>query len=138
MQWINYFTIKKYFSGITKKNKNFQKYGKINVVLVNKIEDKTFIINYRPISLLLIFEKISERLKYSPLLNYLLRNKDFTSSQTGFLPGDSFIAQLLSRLPEIQIAFGENPTRDLRHVSLDISKAFDKIWHGNLIFKLKA
>ena len=63
MQWINYFTIKKYFSGITKKNKNFQKYGKINVVLVNKTEDKTFIINYRPISLLLIFEKISERLK---------------------------------------------------------------------------
>ena len=71
-------------------------------------------------------------------MNYLLRNKDFTSSQTGFLQGDSFIAQLLSRLPEIQIAFDENPTRDLRHVSLDISKAFDKIWHGNLIFKLKA
>ena len=45
---------------------------------------------------------------------------------------------MLSIIPEIQTAFDENPTIDVRRVFLDISKAFDKVWHGDLIFKLKA
>ena len=36
------------------------------------------------------------------------------------------------------IAFGENPTVDVIGVFLDISKAFDKVWHDRIIFKLKA
>ena len=55
-----------------------------------------------------------------------------------FLPGDSCIAQLLSIIHEIQIAFDENPTVDVRGVFLDISKAFGKVWHDDLIFKLKS
>ena len=39
---------------------------------------------------------------------------------------------------EIQTAFDENPTIDVRGVFLDISKAFDKVWHDGIIFKLKA
>ena len=58
-------------------------------------------------------------------------------SQSGFLPGDSSIAQLLSTIHEIQTAFDNNPTVDMRSVFLDISKAFDKVWHDGLIFKLK-
>ena len=34
--------------------------------------------------------------------------------------------------------FDENPARDVRGVFLDISKAFDKVWHDGPIFKLKA
>ena len=34
-------------------------------------------------------------------------------SQSGFIPGDSCIAQLLSVIPEIQTAFDSNPTVDL-------------------------
>ena len=104
----------------------------------NKKEDKTFIINCRPISLLPIFGKISERLIYNSLFNYFLRNKRFTPSQSGFLPGDSCIAQLLSILHAIETAFDENPTGDVRDVFLDIFKAFDKVWHDDLIFKSKA
>ena len=132
------FTIKNYFSGITRKGKIFRNMEKANVVLVHKKEDKTFIINYRPISLLPICDKISERLIYNSLLNYFLRNKLFTLSQSSFLPGDSCIAQLLSILHEIQTTFDETPTRDVRDVFLDISKAFNKAWHDGLIFKLKA
>ena len=46
-------------------------------------------------------------------------------------------AQLLSISHEIQTAFDENPTVDVRGVFLDISKAFDKVWHG-FICKLKS
>ena len=75
---------------------------------------------------------------YNSLFNYFLSNKIFTPSQSGFLPGDSCIAQLLSIIHEIQTAFDENPTVDVRGVFLDISKAFDKVWHNGLIFKLKS
>ena len=104
----------------------------------HKKDDKSLINNYRPISLLPIFGKIFERVIYNSLFNCFLSNKLFTSSQSGFLSGDSCIAQLLSIIHEIQTAFDENPTFDVRGVFLDISKAFDKVWHDGLIFKLKS
>ena len=79
-----------------------------------------------------------ERIIYNSLFNYFQSNRLFTSSQSGFLPGDSCIAQLLSIIHEIQTAFDENPTVDVRGVFLDISKAFDKVWHDGIIFKLRA
>ena len=79
-----------------------------------------------------------ERVIYNSLFNYFQRNKLFKPSQSGFLPGDSSIAQLLSIIHEIQTAFDENPAVDVRGVFLDISKAFDKVWHDEIIFKLKA
>ena len=109
-----------------------------NIIPAHKKDDKTLIYNYRPISLYLIFGKIFERVIYNSLFNYFLSNKLFTPSQSGFLPGDSCIAQLLSIIHEIQTAFDENPTVDVRGVFLDISKAFDKVWHDGLIFKLKS
>ena len=117
------------FPGIWKKG---------NIIPAHKKEDKTLINNYRPISLIAIFGKIFERVIYNSLFNYFLSNKLFTPSQSGFLPGDSCIAQLLSTTHEIQTAFDENPTVDVRGVFLDISKAFDKVWHDGLIFKLKS
>ena len=46
--------------------------------------------------------------------------------------------QLLSIRHEIQTAFDNNPADNVRGVFLDISKAFDKVWHIGLLFKLKA
>ena len=108
---------------------------KANVVPIHKKEDKTLIKNYRPISLLPIFGKIFERVIYNSLFNYFLSNKLFTPSQSGFLPGDSSIAQLLSIIHEIQTALDNNLTVHVRGVFLDISKAFDKVWHDRLNFK---
>ena len=109
-----------------------------NIIPAHKKDGKTLINNYRPISLLPIFGKIFERVIYNSLFNYFLSNKLFTPSQSGFLPGDSCIAELLSIIHEIQSAFDENPTVDVKGVFLDISKAFDKVWHDGLIFKLKS
>ena len=111
---------------------------KENIIPAHKKEDKTLINNYRPISLLPIFGKIFERVIYNSLFNYFLSNKLFTPSQSGFLLGDSCIAQLLSIIHEIQTAIDKNSTVDVREVFLDISKAFDKVWHDGLIFKLKS
>ena len=94
--------------------------------------------NYRPISLLPIFGKMFERVIYYSLFNYFQSNSLFTPFQSGFLAGDSCIAQLLSIIQKIQTAFDENPTVDVRGVFLDISKAFDKVWHDRIIFKLKS
>ena len=102
----------------------------------HKKEGKT-LNNYRPISLLPIFGKIFERVIYNSFYNYFLSNKLFTPCQSG-LPGVSCIAKPLSIIFEIQIAFDENPISNVRGVFLDISKAFDKVWHDGLIFKLKS
>ena len=110
---------------------------KANVVPVHKKEDKNLLKNYRPISLLPIFSKIFERIIYNSLFNHFQSSKRFTSSQSGFLPGDSCIAQLLSIIHEIQTAFDNNPTVDVRSLFLDISKVFDKVWHSGLLFKLQ-
>ena len=97
---------------------------KANVVPVHKKEDKNLFKNYRPISLLPIFSKIFERVIYNSLFNHFHSKKFFTSSESGFLYGDSCIAQLLSVIHEIQTAFDNNPTVDVSGVFLDISKAF--------------
>ena len=43
---------------------------KANVVPVHNKEDKTWVKNYRPISLLPIFGKVFERVIYNSLFNY--------------------------------------------------------------------
>ena len=121
------------------KNGKFPKIRKkANVVLMHKKEDKMLVKNFRPISLFPIFGKMFERVICSSLFNCFQSNRLFTPSQSGFLPGYSCIAQLLSITRKIQTAFDKNPTVDVRGVFFDISKAFDKVWHDEIIFKLKS
>ena len=55
--------------------------------------------------------------------------------QSGFKPGDSCVNQLLSITHKIYRSFDAN--LEVRAVFLNISKAFDKVWHKGLIYKLK-
>ena len=52
-----------------------------------------------------------------------------------FLSGDSCLAQLLSIIHGIHTNFDSNPPVDMRGDLLDISKAFDRVYHKGLLFK---
>ena len=110
---------------------------KANVVPVHKKEDKNLLKNYRPISFLSIFGKIFERILFIDLFNYFDKNQFLTKCQPEFLPGDSYISQLLSIVHDTNSSFDYDPTIDVRGVFLDISKAFDKVWHDGILFKLE-
>ena len=59
-------------------------------------------------------------------------------NQSGFRQSDSCINQLLAITHEIFEAFDCNPPLEVRTVFLDISKAFEKVWHEGLLYKLKS
>ena len=105
------------------------------VVPVHQKGNKQTLGNYRPVSLLPICGKIFERLIYNSLFEFFIANELISSNQSGFKPGDSCINQLLSITHEIYKSF--NDGYEVRGVFLDISKAFDKVWHNGLIYKLK-
>ena len=111
---------------------------KANVVPVYKKGDKSVIKNYRPVSLLPIFSKLYEKCIYDTLYNYFESKNLFSACQSGFRKSDSCVSQLLSITHNILKGFDANPTLDTRGVFLDIWKAFDRVWHEGLIFKLKS
>ena len=108
-----------------------------NVVPVHKKNEKNLKSNYRPISLLPIFGKMLEKLMYDSLYSHLVSCDLLNPNQSGFRPGDSTVNQLISITHTIFEAFDCNPPLDVRSVYLDISKAFDRVWHEGLIYKLK-
>ena len=64
------------------------------------------------------------------MLRFFLGNKLISTNHSDFKPGDSCINQLLSITHEIYKSFDDG--LEVRSVFLDISKAFDKVWHEGL------
>ena len=60
-----------------------------DITLIHKKGPKNNICNYRPISILPIFGKIFEKVIYSRIYNFVIRNKILTESQFGFQRGYS-------------------------------------------------
>ena len=112
---------------------NYWKFANVNPIF--KKGDPHCKTNYRPISLLPCLSKVLERLVANRLLYHLLRNNLISSRQSGFMPKDSTVNQLLFIVNKIIVGFEKG--LETRAIFLDISKAFDKVWHKGLLFKLK-
>ena len=69
------------------------------------------------------------------MFDFFLTNHLISTNQSSFKPEDSCINQLLSVSHGIYALIDER--HEVRGVFLDISKAFDKVWHEGLIFKLE-
>ena len=62
-------------------------------------------------------------------------NDLISPKQSGFRPSDSCTNQLLSVAHKILSAFDDG--HEVRGVFFDISKAFERVWHEGLLFKLR-
>ena len=105
-----------------------------NVCPIFKSGDSAIASNYRPVSLLNTMEKVFERIVFKNVFNYLKVTNFFTPSQSGFLPGDSTVNQVVFLYNKICKALDEG--LEIRVIFFDISKAFDKVWHEGLLYKL--
>ena len=108
-----------------------------NVTPVHKKGSKQLVSNYKPISLLPICGKLFERIVFKYTYTHLISNNLITMNQSGFRPGDSTINQLNELVNVIHKSFDQRESLEVRVVFLDISKAFDKVCHEGLLFKLE-
>jgi len=91
--------------------------------------------SYRPISLLPLLSKILEKIILKRLTPTLAVNKVIPSHQFGFRPKHRTIQQWHRIIHRIN-----NDLENKRYCTaafLDISQAFDKVWHTSLFLKLK-
>ena len=91
--------------------------------------------NYRPISILPTLSKITESVIHSRLLRHLLSNNIISKQQAAYLPSDSTAQQLLSMIHLIKTTMASNNIA--QGVFLDVSAAFDAVWHKGLLAKLE-
>jgi hypothetical protein len=105
-----------------------------NVCPIYKKAEDYFTINYRPVSLLSALAKVFERVVFKYLFAYFQRNFLINMWQSGFIPGSSTVTQLV----EMYNAFCQAVSngKEVRVTFLDISKAFDRVWHKGLLYKL--
>ena len=56
-----------------------------------------------------------------------MENNLLDPNQSGFMPGDSYIHQLISITHEISASFDSNLSLEVRGAFLGISRAFDRV-----------
>ena len=107
-----------------------------NVTTIFKKGDKQLIQNYRPISLLPICGKIFEKIVFNNLYKHHTSHHFISKNQSGFWPGDLTTNQRIDLVNDMHRAFDNTKSFEVRAIFLDISNAFDKVWHDGLIFKM--
>ena len=91
--------------------------------------------NYRPIAITSVFIKMLERIIFKYTYNYIMKYQLLSENQSGFQPRDSTVNQLVDIFNTISSNLDKG--NDLRFVFCDISKAFDRVWHLGLLYKLR-
>ena len=89
--------------------------------------------NYHPVSLLSVVSKIFEKLVNNRTVDHLEKCGLLSDFQCGFRSSRS-TAELLTVVSD-RIARAFNRSGATRAVALNISKAFDRVWHAGLLHK---
>lgn len=107
-----------------------------NVQPVPKKGERSDPANYRPIAVTSVLCKVMERILNNHLIRYLEGHSLINDRQYGFRPKRS-TGDLLAYLTHV---WGEAVDKrgESLAVSLDIAKAFDRVWHKSLLSKLPA
>ena len=92
--------------------------------------------NYRPVSLLSVFSKVFEKVVNNRIVDHLENCGLFSDFQYGFRSSRS-TEDLLTVVSD-RIARTFNRSRATTAVALDISKAFDKVWHAGVLQNFKS
>ena len=111
------------------------KYSSV-VLAVKNIGEMSAAKNYLPVSLLSVVSKVFEKLVNNRLVDNIKKCGLFSDLQCAFR-----IAQLTADLPTVvsdSITKAFNRSGATRTAALDISKAFDRVWHGSLLHKLNS
>ena len=105
-----------------------------NVTSIFKKGSKSVAENYRPISLTCICSKLMEHIIVSNIMQYADKNDILKINQHGFRNKLSCETQLLTFIQELHDNLQKGYQTDL--ILLDFAKAFDKVSHSKLLFKL--
>ena len=92
--------------------------------------------NWRPISILPTLSKLCEAVIHDRILRHLLENNIISTKQAAYLPNDSTANQLLYIVHQIKSSWANKQISQA--CFLDISAAFDAVWHNALIEKLRS
>ena len=104
------------------------------VIPVFKTGDRCKSNNYRPISLLSIFEKVLEKLMYTRLYSFLMEHNVLYKNQFGFRKNHSTVLALVEVLDKIYNKLDNHEV--VVGIYLDLQKAFDTVNHEILLYKI--
>lgn len=91
--------------------------------------------NFRPISILPTLSKCAEAVMHNRIISHFTDNNIISEKQAAYLRGDSTTLQLSFITHKIRQAWAEG--KIAHGCFLDVSSAFDCVWHNGLLAKIK-
>ena len=107
----------------------------VKVIPIHKGGSTQDVNNYRPISLLSIFDKIIEKLMHKRLYNFLMEHNILYQNQLGFRKNNSTVCALAQITEMIKVSIDNRKFGC--GIFVDLRKAFDTVNHEILLIKLE-
>lgn len=106
------------------------------IIPIHKSGDASNPSNFRPISLTCSAGKILEHLILKHIVTFVENHSLIDPNQHGFRSGLSTVTQLVETVHDLALTIDKRGQVDI--VFLDLSKAFDRVSHQKLVYKLQS